>query len=284
MKKILFFANSNEKINDLLVKAFKKKEIKVEHLNPQYFDPKQDKDRNYDFVIFWGGLGKRKGITEAFNKAGVNALVLENPYSMQKDHFRLTVNNPVGIFPKDIETDRNFWDIKKQEKKGDYILLISQDNAVRDILEQNIEKLKEFNLPIVMKQHPRFPVKKIKDVNEITGDVKELIKNAYCVVTHSSNCGNIALSLGVTVICLDETASYSNFSFKINEIEKIKELKEKTIENESKTKSKKNIEENKNNDELVKYFKRLSMTDWSIEEIENLDFLEYYKEWLGIKE
>ena len=104
-KKVLFFENSNKKANDLLINAFIRKGYKVDILSPKHFDPKQDKKRDYDFIVFWGGLGKKYGITKFFSgevaedEKKVNALVLENAYSMKKDHLRITVNNPVGVYP-----------------------------------------------------------------------------------------------------------------------------------------------------------------------------------------
>lgn len=179
-------------------------------------------------IVTWNNYGTAKKIADKIVANGGIHLAMENGYMLREEGwYAVGLNGYAGLDKRNVNpagTDRfNSLDLPismwNNNERG-HILVCAQRGGGYSPLAMNndwpnwiIKQIRKYTRkPIVFRPHPaRRRVPDILDnvIIEESLSLQDLLEDAYCLVTHSSNCGNEALLAGIPVVCTSEYASFA---------------------------------------------------------------------------
>ena len=279
MYDLIYDRNMNDKI---IGKSIKYIELYILKNSNNNISKEWNKEFNTNnkICILWGIYCKFKKNTlyrkYLFNKYKYK-IILEQGFFNRKNYISFSINNLYGlsIFTSKKCDSKRFDKLNLNVKKIDinlkgYILICGQkpyDTQIQDIdynkwlntLFKNLKK--NTNRKIVFRNHPLYNLTdNLIHIPEYINidknlNLKESLKNTYCVISYNSNALIESLIGGIPIICL-------------NKMSVIYDLCENNLENIN------NIHIPKHNDILQRFYD-LSYRQWSYEELKNGNMINY---------
>ncbi len=189
-------------------------------------------------VLWLGRMRNYRNIWQRYRKANKPVVVIEVGGLRRNKSFKIAINgvNRKADFANQV-VDEKRWPLfqhtlKPWEPKGDTIILLGQHHAseqwagmpdMRTWFKMQVDEIRKYtNRPIQIRPHPRNPVgfdlKKYKDVslkvpifdqNTVDDtDFKNILKQAWAVVNHSSNPAMEAVINGIPVFVSESSLCY----------------------------------------------------------------------------
>ena len=189
-------------------------------------------------VLWLGRMRNYRNIWQRYRKANKPVIVIEVGGLRRNKSFKIAINgvNRKADFANQV-VDEKRWPLfqhtlKPWEPKGDTIILLGQHHAseqwagmpdMRTWFKMQVDEIRKYtNRPIQIRPHPRNPVgfdiKKYKDVslkvpifdqNTVDDtDFKNILKQAWAVVNHSSNPAMEAVINGIPVFVSESSLCY----------------------------------------------------------------------------
>ena len=189
-------------------------------------------------VLWLGRMRNYRNIWQRYRKANKPVIVIEVGGLRRNKSFKIAINgvNRKADFANQV-VDEKRWPLfqhtlKPWEPKGDTIILLGQHHAseqwagmpdMRAWFKMQVDEIRRYtNRPIQIRPHPRNPVgfdlKKYKDVslkvpifdpNTVDDtDFKNILKQAWAVVNHSSNPAMEAVINGIPVFVSESSLCY----------------------------------------------------------------------------
>jgi hypothetical protein len=184
-----------------------------------------------DILIGWNRIAKHEALMQMFEKAGARIILLENPYIYSETEKLYAVNQfqhnnyKYSIPCKDNgERFAEFGlEMKPWRTSGEHILMTTQAKTLdarglgsdhtAQPAEWDSETIREIrkysNRPIIFRTHPNsttYPIDIDKQFSNVTLEIGKNVpiahslKNAHCLVTHSSNAIVEALLEGIPTV------------------------------------------------------------------------------------
>jgi len=179
-------------------------------------------------VITWNSYGASKKRAELVTQCGGMHLVMENGYlKREAGYYAVGLNGYSGLDTRvlrNVCSDRfnelnlplsmwrdnpNGYILVCAQRGGDYSPL-AMSNTWPDWIIKQIRK--HTRRPIVYRPHPerrKVPDRLDNVIIEESLSLNELLEDAYCMVTHSSNSGHDALLMGVPVVYSNHHAAFT---------------------------------------------------------------------------